>query len=106
MPEYEAINLLRLIRDGDHPAVALSYIKGDNENGRPPAAHSVFEHCLMAQYPVLYPVLRPHSTRFLEGNNILRPVNAARMEKDPYVPLRLTAKTPAWCSADTRQADA
>jgi hypothetical protein len=74
----ESVNLLQLLGEGDDPNAALGYMKGDNEDGRPPAAQSPFEHTLMAQYPGLYPVLRPHSARDLEGSNMLRPVNAVR----------------------------
>ena len=91
--------MLRLIREGDPPAVALAYIKGDEEEGRPPAAHSAFEHGLMAQYPVLYPVLRPHATRDLEGSNMLRPVNAARREEHTYAqfPICHQRRYPSQC---------
>lgn len=94
-PEHEAINLLRLIRDGDPPGLALGYIKGDDEEERPPAAQSVFEHRLMAQNPAMYPVLRPYSTRDLERSNMLRPVNAARREEDVCVQWQPPTQAPA-----------
>lgn len=90
-PSEEAINLLRLLREGDDPSVALGYMKGDDDDGRPPPAQSPFEHALMAYNPGLYPVLRPHSARDLEGSNMLRPVNAARVQvrQDVYQTLPL-----------------